>query len=426
MTSAKSKLSLGSLGSRLSQERKKLISSSLTTSQSLSARLVPPLGDDDRTRPCSMKFHKEWKHPNCEVTKWYHLQTRSSTQFTSIQHWSNNVAPFFHEYLLIKLADGAICRVERVGEGSRTNAISRVGCNAHDIIQWYPAGGYDNSSFDPQQPKLIIEVIFPRSFDLLDVLAICYSVQQHRTARSYTLQRFNCYFLCSTILAILTRRISEQEVFISDVVWTDVVRETLHDLSHVKYESVEHVLSFSIFSLLRPSSADPADFFLESLRSQLDSAALCSLNTEISGTLWRKNMQGAVENALLPSVNKAITAVLESKDPSSVELRNVLPRFGEDLIPITDPNARPIQKKLSKLILNAYTETLKSSLQHGQERYTMRKLEAKHSLGKRLSSTIFRSIVVYPPAICKALVLYLRDKEAHKFVRHAYLRYHRA
>lgn len=159
-----------------SPEREQFIRGSLESSLAITQRLSTWSRGHSRTRPCSMRFHKQWQHPECPVMKWYNMQTQSSTKFSSIQHRRSLQAPFFHEFLLIKLTDGSICRVERMGEGSRADAIRRIGCRSHDIVQWIPSENDAAIHSSHQGSELIIEIHLPRTFDLLDVLAICYSI----------------------------------------------------------------------------------------------------------------------------------------------------------------------------------------------------------------------------------------------------------
>ncbi|KAG8773088.1 hypothetical protein FRC12_002723 [Ceratobasidium sp. 428] len=140
--------------------------------------------------------------------EWYNLQQESSTRFYSIEHRRDLEAPFYHEFLILKLVDGAVCRIERVGEGSQTDAIRDLGCTSHDVIQWYAQDNYEAAIAGS---GLVAIINFDQGFDILDVLAICYGVQHTKASSVYTLQRFNCYFLCLTILAILSRQVANRE-----------------------------------------------------------------------------------------------------------------------------------------------------------------------------------------------------------------------
>ncbi|KAG8708288.1 hypothetical protein FRC09_001335 [Ceratobasidium sp. 395] len=173
-----------------------------------------------------MEFHSEWRHPDCSVMRWYDSQRATSTTFQSVEHRRDVNGPFFHEFLLFTLADGAICRVERVGEGSRSDAIREVGCTAHDLVQWFDAEDY--AKLEAKHPSVLIaQIQFRRTFDILDVLAVCYTIQKTKTCNTYTLQRYNCYFLCLTVLAMLTRQMANWEQ-----VWdADITKESWRSAS---------------------------------------------------------------------------------------------------------------------------------------------------------------------------------------------------
>ncbi|KAG8695112.1 hypothetical protein FRC09_009392 [Ceratobasidium sp. 395] len=105
------------------KERSAFIGNSLTSSRLVSERILAWSGSSDRGRLFAMRFHSQWGHEICPVMGWYNQQRRSSTTFQSIEHCRTLEGPFYHEFLLLKLTDGAVCRVERTGEGSRAGAI---------------------------------------------------------------------------------------------------------------------------------------------------------------------------------------------------------------------------------------------------------------------------------------------------------------
>ncbi|KAG9078560.1 hypothetical protein FRC06_008309, partial [Ceratobasidium sp. 370] len=164
-----------------------------------------------------MHFQGEWRHNECPAEKWYQIQlqhsqeTQSATRFTTIQHWRWLLGPFSHEFLLIPLTDGSYYLLERVD--TRVDAIRMPGYRTYDLIEWYPGGDQRPPQSDPPC-EMIAEIHFPFEFDILDVLAVFKSIQQHDSARNYTLQRFNHRFICWTVLAILTRRAANRQIHI--------------------------------------------------------------------------------------------------------------------------------------------------------------------------------------------------------------------
>ncbi|KAG9086807.1 hypothetical protein FRC06_002868 [Ceratobasidium sp. 370] len=183
-----------------------------------------------------MRFGSEWRNPRCTVERWYQAQVKrsqeseSTTHFTTIQHRRNLDAPFYHEFLLIPLKDGSCYRLERTGVGSNVDAISLSGCAACNLIQWFPGDEY--RAFVQDKPSaLVASVQFPREFDILDVLAVCYSIQQHPDSRNYTLQCYNCYFFCCAILAVLARRVADWESVVFFDQWGGLVEKVLDRIS---------------------------------------------------------------------------------------------------------------------------------------------------------------------------------------------------
>lgn len=246
-----------------------------------------------------MKFHTVWQHSDCPVMKWYRLQT--CTEFKSIQHWRNLDTQFYHEFLIILLTDGSACRIERMGEGSRADAIRRIGCTAYDLIQWFSPEDYAATKWSRGSQEMLIQVDFPRNFDLLDVLAVCYTIQhEYPRASVYTLQRYNCYFLCNTILVVLTRHVAEWETLLTDASWGAIVDDMIDELRHLSLLPIEQQKAVEFFalgfcSLLRPESQDPAGFLLEPLKSRLKTWALERIKKALAELLWCKHFD-AVEN----------------------------------------------------------------------------------------------------------------------------------
>ncbi|KAH7333777.1 hypothetical protein B0J17DRAFT_676816 [Rhizoctonia solani] len=297
------------------KERESYISSSLTSSAELVERLTSS-STNDPSRALVMRFNKQWLDPYCPVYRWYQQQrqARSSTDFTSIEHWKTKRAPFYHEYLIIRLnGEEDVCRVERLGEGSRRDAIKRLGCTAYDIIQCVSTVEYASSPISKEPAELVCRVEFPRAFDLQDILAICWSVQQTPRCSAYTPQRYNCYFLCSTILAVLL------------------------------VASGDEYIGLSICDLIEPNHPDPRSFILDKLRDCLSLEGLIAWGTSTSATLWMKNLELASTEGLASHVRNTCVQVLEDKigwastvkgifdfdrrDADSLRAHNISPEF---------------------------------------------------------------------------------------------------
>ncbi|KAG8689621.1 hypothetical protein FRC09_012345 [Ceratobasidium sp. 395] len=203
-----------------------------------------------------MKFHKEWQHDDCPVMRWYKQQTPSSTHFRSIEHRRSTDGPFFHEYLMLMLTDGAVCRVERMGDGSRADAL-----RTEDFAAFKATG----------TSEVIAEVEFPLEYDILDVLAVCYTIQNIKACRVYTLQRYNCYFLCLSVLAILTRRVANWETVLENSTWDSLLTTSLDNLPKLPPEESNKYLILRICALLNPESTQCTRSVINALREPLSS-----------------------------------------------------------------------------------------------------------------------------------------------------------
>ncbi|KAF8598307.1 hypothetical protein BDV93DRAFT_594334 [Ceratobasidium sp. AG-I] len=262
-------------------QAKDLVNASMSTSQALNSRLSG-LSQSGRDGPFVMKFHSEWLHKNCPTYAWYKSQEQygqrqeSSTRFRSIQHRRTRDAPFFHEFLLLQVVDGSIYRVERIGVGSNTDAILPTGCMAQDLIEWFPSEAYNLFTRD-KPTDLILEIRFPTDFDLLDLLAICYSIQRGPRTKTYTLQRYNCYFFCCTILSVLARRSAGWETLITADLWDRLLTKALDQVpssinSPPLVDSKPHIIS-RLFSMLSADPNKPSQCLVEALRRRLGSEA---------------------------------------------------------------------------------------------------------------------------------------------------------
>ncbi|KAG8734923.1 hypothetical protein FRC10_011213, partial [Ceratobasidium sp. 414] len=317
------KAALDRLGPGTSK-RQRFVNGSFRASGALFTRLSNWSDDGNRERPCLMQFHHDWQHENCPVMRWYKAQQASSTQFQLVQHRRDCDAPFYHEFILLQLDDGSICRIERTGEGSRVDAVRNFGCAANDYIQWFPASGYE--SFVKDKPsELIAEVDFCREFDIMDVLAICWSIHRGPRTRAYTLQRFNCYFLCGTILSILARRLTQWEAGFTRNVWVDTLHQTLDQLTHMSREREVNHLVLHICRLLDPDCQNPTEFIFGALRTKLGTEDVyCHMRRALADTLWRTAWSGRMSRALEEYVNAAVALAIEGEGRSARTFKSAI------------------------------------------------------------------------------------------------------
>ncbi|KAF8328624.1 hypothetical protein F5887DRAFT_844623, partial [Amanita rubescens] len=143
----------------------------------------------------------EWDTQRGPVFDWYRMQP--TTRFRALQYRKERQKPFCHEFIIVKLVDGPICRFERMGDpNDPAKAVTRTGSAAYDMAQYFREPKWDELD---EKSDVVAEIEFSRGFDLLDVLSICYAIHEHHEAKHYTLQRYNCYFLSWTIMSCLAR-----------------------------------------------------------------------------------------------------------------------------------------------------------------------------------------------------------------------------
>ncbi|KAG8747747.1 hypothetical protein FRC10_011876 [Ceratobasidium sp. 414] len=262
-------------------------------------------GAGDGSGPLFITFGDEWGVEDDPPFKWYALQPR--TRFKSIDHRRSRESPFFHEFLILKLGDGSCCRLERTGEGSRLDAIRRAGSLAHDIIERVTSDDYEREL--DETSDIISTIELPEEFDLLDILAICYAVQQGKHSSKYTLQRYNCYFFCCTILVVLARRLLEWERTFTDKAWESTLDTALSELSSRSQtplsEDSQRYIMPRLCAILDPGNSQPTQFLLDTMRERMDKGA--DLNEACAQTLWGSRLDKAIDTVL----EKGLSGVVE-------------------------------------------------------------------------------------------------------------------
>ncbi|EUC55597.1 hypothetical protein RSOL_124260, partial [Rhizoctonia solani AG-3 Rhs1AP] len=138
---------------------------------------------------------------------WYKEQP--CTTFRVFQHRKER-SGFKHEFIVLELLDGSVCRIERMGDpDARFDALSPRGSVAHDMAQCFRPDELDQACLGSSD--IVAEVELPCDFDLMDVLKICRSIHEGEKTRNYTLQVFNCYFFSLAIQVCLTRLVAHWE-----------------------------------------------------------------------------------------------------------------------------------------------------------------------------------------------------------------------
>ncbi|KAG8734947.1 hypothetical protein FRC10_011160 [Ceratobasidium sp. 414] len=369
---------------RESAERTEFVESSLASSGRLSERMLAWSRSNERGRLFPMRFHGEWQNQQCPVMGWYEQQRGTSTRFRSVEHRRNAQGPFFHEFLLLKLTDGAVCRVERIGDGSRADAIRYFGCTAHDLVQWFTQSDYDQ--FSAKSPSILIaEVDLCREFDILDVLAVCYSIQNTNPCCAYTLQRYNCYFLCLTVLTVLTRRVASWETMLSSDDWDSSVSSSLDTLSNLSLEDSKRHLVLRLCILLEPDNPQAGRFILDRLRVHLTSqaGALTSYNHLMSSTLWQTAGESALRQTLITLAKPAVPAILEDESDCGTQFRRAFHTSRNDS-ELAIQSDGVLAKHYFKASSRQFELTMDRTIEIAKKLRRMRGIEDPVPFGKRM------------------------------------------
>ncbi|KAG9095307.1 hypothetical protein FS749_010704 [Ceratobasidium sp. UAMH 11750] len=287
----------------------------------------------DGSGPLFITFSNKWGVQDDLPFKWHALQPH--TRFKSIDHRRSRESPFFHEFLILKLGDGSVCRLERTGEGSRLDAIRRTGSLAHDIIERITAQDYEKTLNETSD--IISSIELPEEFDLRDVLAICYAIQKNKHSNKYTLQRYNCYFFCCTILVVLTRRLLGWERTFTDEVWGSTLDAALSELSSrsqmpLPADSQRYIIP-RLCAILDPENSQPTRFLLDATREELVDGACHGLNQVCAHTLWGSRLDKIINILLKEALSGVARRAInygETCPPAYRQLSNLStsPTFG--------------------------------------------------------------------------------------------------
>ncbi|KAG9121130.1 hypothetical protein FRC07_003046 [Ceratobasidium sp. 392] len=205
----------------------------------------------------------------------------------------------------------------------RTAALSRTGTTSHDLAQIFLSSQekeLDNTS------DVVTEVHYPNDFDLIDVLAICYSVQHDSEARQYTLQRYNCYFFVWTVLSCLARRVASWSHLFTSSAWSDVTQAVLDKLNQVSRshdsKTKPSELAFRVSRLLAGKNDDEAPkFLLDALHTAINQDKTRQKVCEaLARPLWKDSARVAIRGALHPAADLAADATRRHSQAGRVVL----------------------------------------------------------------------------------------------------------
>jgi hypothetical protein len=245
-----------------------LVPSALTPSRAPSNSVITAKRALFFNRPVPLDFPSGWeKGP---VIDWYNKQgAKGSTTIEKILLRRNYQHPYYHEYIIVSTRSGHTYRIDRRPDPDAPfDTIMKTGCTAYDTIQ-----EVDSTSLKEldSTSSCVVELHWQskseQSIDLLFVLSICFAIRNDEWADRYTLQRYNCYFLSWTIIAITMRKSAVRRPAFNAgrVLERELVRELELELVRVRVRVRERVRV-----LLREPVPVPEQVLMQALALMLD------------------------------------------------------------------------------------------------------------------------------------------------------------
>ncbi|KAG8710863.1 hypothetical protein FRC11_004036, partial [Ceratobasidium sp. 423] len=245
-------------------------------------------------------------------------------EFRTFQHRKERKG-LRHEFLVLKLKNGWVCRVERMGDpNARLNALLTQGSIAQDLVGCF--GSEDEARLETSD--LVSEVTLPCNFEILDVLKICRAIKEGEKTSSYTLRVYNCYFFCVAIQACLTRFIAHWEDKKPIGMWLSRVKGAAQELTKTvqavaaSRSSPHYHILFRIFFALdlcdNRGKSLMGDINLK-LQPQL-TAVQQDLVYRVNDLLWHSAISSSLNEFVGEKVREAVLDSLQgrfSKRPTS-------------------------------------------------------------------------------------------------------------
>jgi hypothetical protein len=260
--------------------------------------------------PHKIGYPDGWRKGKTE--EWYKSQQTGgrTTRFTHLQYRKEREKPFHHEFIVVELENGTVCRFDRRGDvDTRAHAFTSAGITAEDtahVIQ------KDESHYKEIYAKsdLLLRLYFPQGQDLLTILGICYGVQHDEHARAYTLLRYNCYFLSWTIVTATVRRTVDWALLGKEGThWEALVKSTIDGLTPGP-SRLNRLRAFIGMNVPDPSAqGDPVPFIgsaylISTLRKALI-ATRASIHDSLAGLILRSTVSQSMIDIAQKSAQQA-------------------------------------------------------------------------------------------------------------------------
>lgn len=195
----------------------------------------------------------------------------------------------------------------------QVEAIGIQGTTAYDFVQtfdsYHPNEG-DNS-------MIVAEIEFPYTFDLRDVLAICYGISFHKNARRYTLQQFNCYFFSWSIILSLARACVDWErLFAQHHRSGEVQKRVWRSIKDSVARGRNQLLDLLDRGHTSESDVDANMPFLSKLKAELSSIQfLHSMLEALTSVLWQARRPAAIQSSLRRRLHQVAHSTKQTYTP---------------------------------------------------------------------------------------------------------------
>ncbi|CAE6439920.1 unnamed protein product [Rhizoctonia solani] len=258
--------------------------------------------------PHRIGFPDGWRKGSTE--DWYASQP--STRFTQLQYRKEHKKPWEHEYIVVELDNGTVCRFDRRAHAETLiDAFTSQGLDAEDTAHVIHKSDKKHYSEINNDSDLVLRIHFPDGQDILSILSVCYGIQRDRETECYSLIRYNCYFFSWMIVVALARRTVDWALLGSDdQLWSELVNTTMSGLESDR--STIEQLKAGTRAILGKASNHAAPPFSGS------SYLLSTLHIALRHT--RSNIEKSLTELLLKStVEKTIHQVADQSAKSAAE-----------------------------------------------------------------------------------------------------------
>ncbi|KDN36475.1 hypothetical protein RSAG8_10813, partial [Rhizoctonia solani AG-8 WAC10335] len=282
----------------------------------------------DSTDKCLLRFSQEFLNTADEISKWYNKQ--HFRRFQTIQYRKERTA-IGHEFIILLLQGkhssdiNCHCRVERVGDPEYLAQVICIdGTTAEDYIQAIPQGHPGFASLTGNS-DIIAEITFPLTFDLRDVLAICYGISKHYRAKRYTLQQYNCYFFSWTIILSLARACMHWDVSPSIPEHLgkarDCIIKSINEHGPARFRSIAYILSNNTLTSHENEEEHPLD---QAIRSRLyDQGFTDSMTKALRDVFWTNRLRLRLVEALKGELKEVASKSIHLTTWKEIQIRSI-------------------------------------------------------------------------------------------------------